>query len=1001
MSVRRRTTKRNSNPVQEVLKLKDELDKANNFIDYFLIVGLNPIISMEKWLYEENITDLNTNHPDHIKPEIISYFPKFAKRTIFFDDSLISHCFPKGFKIIESDTTPPNEIFSFVLDNNYYSLLFPQKFLSCLVFYEPISNYQILYNKKLELETSTTPTPGQQIITKQRNYYIPKCIMFISLHPFFSEFELILKEIHNYILNNNTNITIPLDKIIENFLIEIPVPPKGIFKIEYNLFNQIRIIDQNLMNQLPLIAIDLKLLFMFFTVEEIVSIYRYIMLESRVLFFSKEVDLLNPFVWGMLSMLYPFRYQYQVITILPPENFETLESITPFIAGINQTYVDTFFKEGELTLSDDIVIVDIDNKRVVIEHGEATMNVNDDESDDNEKLPDFPSRPKKEIEKKLNIILSPYKRKEEANNRRKSLLNKLSSAIINEKKYAYINENISKEFNTAVNDAFFNFNSSLLKNYANYLNTDFYISKGQPDFSSLFKLDEFLNIQNSSDRLFYIKFLSETQIFGDFLYKRMIPKDSNEKLQILAFDEKINEISSIVTFFKTQPQSVFTTSQEYNIISNFRVQKPRTLCDVEINFYTDKINHRKLLNHGIIIQQTENNNNNSNSQVSFYYPIFPSLTTQFFFVDNIQEYYTPIPYNEELDPINADIISKSHLGSITESDMGNYITMCWIQLWAISLWYCDAKEKPARFDQLMSILDKVTNHDMEIFNLLFDALTKYGEDYMILELYGLIVKLKLNPSLLVRDTIMKIIDSSNYAKLSEKNLEETIETIKRKKGIIRKETTNIDKSKYRKRTLKNKYNANILNEEVLFYAFDSCVNCSEDINLEELSTKYDEMKKDILWAECPKCKNNLLPKITIKLGNEMNKKGELIQNTSGVECVVLFSPQFLKINFNNNLIKEYGIKLDVEEFKMKYSALFWNSIWYFKLKKYDYEFFLPYETSLNHNVISKINNHINISTEQVVNKEKKLSSKNVTKMNVNNCFKIEKCCEGEINGKSL
>ena len=896
---------------------------------------------------------------------------------------------------------PANEIFSFVLDNNYYSLLFPQKFLSCLVFYEPLSKYRVLYNKKTELETPTEQgSHKEQQPMKQRNYFIPKCIMFISLHPFFSEFELILKEIHHYILHNS-NVSIPLDKIIENILIEIPVPPKGIFKIEYNLFNQIRIIDQNLMNQLPLIAIDLKLLFMFFTVEEIVDIYRYIMLESRVLFFSKEVDLLNPFVWGMLSMLYPFRYQYQVITILPPKNFETLESITPFIAGINRTYADGFFKEAELTLSDDIVIVDIDNKRLVIEHGEDTSTLNGYESDANAKVPDFPSRPKKEIEKKLTAILSPYKRKEEANNRRKSLSNTLSSNIIDEKMYDYINENISKEFNTAVNDAFFNFNSSLLKNYANYLNTDFYISKGQPDFSSLFKLDEFLNIQSSSDRLFYIKFLSETQIFGDFLYKRMIPKDSNEKLQILAFDEKINEISSVVAFFKTQPQSVFTTSQEYNIISNFRVQKPRTLREVEIDFYTDKINHRKLLNHGVIIQTNENNMLTPNkNQVSFSYPIFPSLTTQLFFIDNIQEYYTPTPYGEELDPINADIISKSHLGSITESDMGNYITMCWIQLWAISLWYCDAKEKPARFDQLMCILDKVTNHDMEVFNLLFDALTKYGEDYMILELYGLIVKLKLNPSLLVRDTIMKIMDSSNYAKLSEKNLEETIETIKRKKGIIRRDNTNIDKSKYRKRTLKNRYNANILNEEVLFYASDSCVQCSKDINLEELSTKYEDMKKDILWAECPKCKINLLPKITIKLGNEMNKKGELIQNTSVVECVVLFSPQFLKINFNNNLIKEYGIKLDVEEFKMKYSALFWNSIWYFKLKKYDYEFFLPYETSLNHNVISKINNHINISTEQVVDQEKRLSSKNLTTLGGNR-FKIEKCCEGEINAKNF
>ena len=80
-----------------------------------------------------------------------------------------------------------------------------------------------------------------------------------------------------------------------------------------------------------------------------------------------------------------------------------------------------------------------------------------------------------------------------------------------------------------------------MQNYSKYLNFDFYSSKGQPDLMSLFKLDDYLASLSSSDHDFYSKFISETQIFGDFLYKRMIPKDSSEKLQILSFDEKINE----------------------------------------------------------------------------------------------------------------------------------------------------------------------------------------------------------------------------------------------------------------------------------------------------------------------------------------------------------------------------------------------------------------------------------------------------------------------------
>ena len=39
--------------------MKEELDKAINFIDYFLVVGLPPKVFMESWLYQLDIDGLN------------------------------------------------------------------------------------------------------------------------------------------------------------------------------------------------------------------------------------------------------------------------------------------------------------------------------------------------------------------------------------------------------------------------------------------------------------------------------------------------------------------------------------------------------------------------------------------------------------------------------------------------------------------------------------------------------------------------------------------------------------------------------------------------------------------------------------------------------------------------------------------------------------------------------------------------------------------------------
>ena len=80
----------------------------------------------------------------------------------------------------------------------------------------------------------------------------------------------------------------------------------------------------------------------------------------------------------------------------------------------------------------------------------------------------------------------------------------------------------------------------------------------------------------------------------------MIPKNTKEKIQILAFDEKINENSASV--FYRPPPSVFINSREYDFINKYKVQKPRQLTKEEIEFYQKKENKIKLLNYGIIVK---------------------------------------------------------------------------------------------------------------------------------------------------------------------------------------------------------------------------------------------------------------------------------------------------------------------------------------------------------------------------------------------------------------
>jgi hypothetical protein len=985
--------------------IKEKLDKGNNFIDYFLVIGQEPIIYREKWLYTEDLDTLNKKHKEQFKPKIISSFPPFEKSTIAFDESILMHIFPNGYKLIRARQKPKSKVFSFILDNNYYNLDYPQKYLTCLICYESIAQYKIL--QELENNEMDYTKIDKKKINSQpyADIYIPKCILIMSLYPFFGEFEKIITEIYSYSQNlvfkaidlssqtvkslserkvsyrrmsTFTEVIkeklpeVPIEKIVENLLIELPVPPRGVAKVTYYLNEEERIIIQNKMNELPLLDINLKKIFVDFQVKDVINIYNYIFLESRILFFSRNIEYLNNFIYGLLALLYPFQYQYQIVTILPQINFEIIESPTPFIAGINQSFHDKFFDEHNFILEDSILVVDIDNKKV---------NVINEKT----KIPEFPSKYRKNFEKKLqeivNKYLKKYKTEKVDKHPRKSKLINLThteirkdgaslsggtssttdtvesskSAIFNqidtinhinsmeedvdmdeinntgneidEKTEMLNNLNIGYDFNQEISDIFFNFNANLLSNYNQFLNRDFYSSNTMPSLEMLFKVNEYLKTISQADKKFYEKFIEETQIFGDFIYLRMVPKNSKEKIRILKFDEKINENSNNSRYSKIG--GVFTNTKEYEFVNTSAILKPRPLSKHELDFYKIKKHRTRLLTYGVEIKYEKDLN-----KAYFNYPIFPKLTNLLFLAENIKDYFPPQNFNEELDIINDDIISKSHLAdvSIRLDDMKKYIYLCWIQLWALTFWYNQENEKKYRFQELIKIIEKSSCYEMEIFNLLFEVLSKYGKDTMVLKLYDVLLKKKLNPSFKVHNIVMKIMEG----KKMEGNFAENL------KKIIEKEDKIIyTKNNFNRRTFRSKYFSNILTENIKFYAFDSCIMCQKDINLELISKNLKEMKRDLNWTVCPGCGENILPKLTVQFGEEINKSGDMKKNTCIIENIVLFSPYILKNNYNT-FFKKNEMKIDVEKFMMNYSTIFWDSLWYFKLNNLEYDFMQPY-----------------------------------------------------------
>ena len=216
-SVKRDRSKRKTSTVSlasneiTVESEKKFFEEDNNYIDYFMEVGVKPEIFKNNYLYESKTTE---EIDENLIPQIICKFPVSDKRNIVIENIMVNQIFPKGFKVKESNTKPKPEFYCVVLDNQLYSAIYTRKYLACYVVYESIESYSKLYDKfkiqdnefMMVLRSTMKESRPKQMsidrnIKKLKNWYIPKCLCFVSVHPYINKYKEILENIYDLIMS--------------------------------------------------------------------------------------------------------------------------------------------------------------------------------------------------------------------------------------------------------------------------------------------------------------------------------------------------------------------------------------------------------------------------------------------------------------------------------------------------------------------------------------------------------------------------------------------------------------------------------------------------------------------------------------------------------------------------------------------------------------------------------------------------------------------------------
>ena len=975
---------------------KRYFDDDNNFIDYFIEVGVKPEIFKNKVLYEcDDPEEIN----QYLIPQIITKFPNFDKKTVVIENSMIHQIFPQGFKLYESDVRPEPNFYCLVLDNQLYSAIYTRKYLACLIIYESIEDYKILYDK-YKKEDDKFLSVVKNIMDneinnnakkKYSNFYIPKCLSLVSVHPYIDKYEEILRTIYELVISGYCS-NIFIDQIIEKLIIETPKIPRGLKRILLKFPNNEIELTETKMNQFPSVNVNLAYTFDILSYNNIIEIYKYLLYETKLVFFSEDLYSLTNIILSFLFLLTPFNYQFQIVSILSKELYNFIETISPYIFGINEKYTDNFFSKHKISVEDTtICIIDIDKDNFFLIAPGGILN--------QKEFPDIPKKLRKKLEDKIKTYLINRKKKrsisqyfsnqnnttliEENVNRCSTYKNCSFMSVLTcvsdfstESVANKINYKNKSNDNEEIQKIFSKFMINLLKDYPKFLTKDYSVNRDiSQSIKDMIDLKSYLNLYSNGEKCFYSKIFS-TQMFMEFIYKRMMPKDCNEKVEVLFIEEKIQEklneknLLSKIGKSKNAVQYILLHCKEYDydedmIIIDLTGEKGLTY-GLKCYLLNNKLLLSTFLNRGYNINIDEDS-----FDISFTYNIFPSLLSDKLFILNIEEYQKrSTPFYKDIEAINAKIVNKIALKFIQEknrinnSESKNDLYLCYLIVWSMVFWYTEEDEKDDRFIEMLGVLEKVDEHDVKIFEMLFKTLVKYSKDENVILLYKKFIHLRLNPSWDMFSLVSKIIKKKQNIDRKNKLLHQDTNMEKINLLLYNSKKAN-EALCFPNRTYKTSNKDDIIfSNKILFYSYFLCKNCKKITNLGEICSELKEMKmeKDSKGIERLKCNfKNKEGKICsslfeqpfrFKLGEELfNQKVTNNQIhryfTSVPRSVILLSPTEIKKNLlqlTTNKKKEE--KFDVENFKSNYPDIFWSLLWYFNLHNIDKNFMLPYQSPL-------------------------------------------------------
>uniref|UniRef100_A0A8D2BGX1 Myotubularin-related protein 5 n=1 Tax=Sus scrofa TaxID=9823 RepID=A0A8D2BGX1_PIG len=294
--------------------------------------------------------------------QILQRFPEKDWEDNPFPQGIELFCQPSGWQLCP-ERNPPTFFVAVLTDINS-----ERHYCACLTFWEPAEPSQEGVcpgdtERVEEADEGVPPSPAAAGSPGQ--LFAPKTLVLVSRLDHAEVFRNSLGLIYTIHVEG---LNVGLENVVGSLLTciiplaggsQLDSVEDGVRTISLGAGDR-QVIQTPLTDSLPISRCSVALLFRQLGITNVLSLFCAALTEHKVLFLSRSYQRLSDACRGLLALLFPLRYSFTYVPILPAQLLEVLSTPTPFIIGVNAA----FQAEAQELL--DVIVADLDGGTVTV-----------------------------------------------------------------------------------------------------------------------------------------------------------------------------------------------------------------------------------------------------------------------------------------------------------------------------------------------------------------------------------------------------------------------------------------------------------------------------------------------------------------------------------------------------------------------------------------------------------------------------------------------------------